>query len=183
MRRVDYFKIINKYIKLDSAVYPLYIIHAVLVTTKALSIGRGLGLSQEQLGFIEEASMLHDIGIINTKDDEIHCNGDKPYILHGLEGQRILESEGLPAHARVARNHIGMGVTKEEIIKRKLPLPLKDIKAEKIEDRIISYADLFYSKTPNLVWQELSLEEVEENISRFGEDRLEIFRNWHKEFS
>ncbi len=183
MKKVDYFKIIHKYIKPDSPVYPLYIIHAILVTTKAVKIGKKLGLSEEQISFIEEASMLHDIGIIHTKDEEIHCTGNRPYILHTLEGQKILETEGLSEYARVARNHIGLGITKEEIINKGLPFPPEDIMADRIEDRIISYADLFYSKTPSLLWQELSFKEVEKNIGKFGKDKLKIFHSWHKEFS
>ncbi|MBD3208434.1 MAG: HDIG domain-containing protein [Candidatus Nealsonbacteria bacterium] len=182
MKKVDYFEIIQKYINPSSETYRFYIIHAILVTAKALTIGRKIGLSSEQLNFIEEAAMLHDIGIINTREKEIGCMGDKPYILHVVEGEKILRSEGLQDHARVAKNHIGVGITKSEIIEKELPLPPEDIVAEKTEDRVVSYSDLFYSKNPDLIWQERSLEKTEAKLRRLGDRQLKIFRKWHLEF-
>jgi len=182
MKKIDYFGIIQKHINPGSEAYHFYIVHAVLVTAKALRIGRKIGLSSEQLNFIEEAAMLHDIGMINTREKEIGCMGDKPYILHIIEGEKILRSEGLQDHARVAKNHIGVGITKSEIIEKELPLPSEDIVAEKTEDRVISYSDLFYSKTPGLIWQERSLGETIENLRRLGDRQLKIFHEWHLEF-
>ncbi|MFH0791660.1 MAG: HD domain-containing protein [bacterium] len=182
MLKVDYLKIIHKYIKPNSAAYRFYIPHVVLVTVKATHIGRKMGLSSEKVRFIEEASMLHDIGIIKTKDEEIGCNGKAPYICHILEGQKILEKEGLPKHALVARTHIGVGITKDEVISNKLPLPQEDFIARTVEEEIISYADLFYSKNPKIIWQEKSFMEVRKDVSRFGVKHTEILNRWHKKF-
>lgn len=182
MERVNYFKIIHKYISPDSITYLRYIPHVVLITAKALRIGRNLKLKKSQLRFIEQASMLHDIGIIKTDSKELGCKGNKPYILHILEGQKILEQEGLFEHARVARNHISVGITKEDIIEKNLPLPPEDIIPEKIEDRIISYSDLFFSKDSELLWKERTFEQVEKNVSRFGQDKLKVLYGWHREF-
>jgi len=149
VHKVDYFRIINKYISPYSQTYNIYVPHVTLVTAKAIKIGRKLKLGADQLRFIEEASMLHDIGIVHVKAKEIFCNGEMPYIYHIVEGRKILEAEGLPMHAKIAENHIGVGgLSKEEIISRKIPLPHRDMLCETIEEKIISYADLWYSKKP-----------------------------------
>ena len=125
--KVNYMRIIHKYIQPYTQVYQLYIIHVTLVTAKALKIARKLKLSKVQQRFIEEACMLHDIGIIKVNSRKIGCHGELPYIQHIVEGKKILEAEGLPAHAKIAENHIGVGgLTKEEIIAKKLLLPQRD---------------------------------------------------------
>jgi len=182
MPKVDYLKIIHKYIKPNSFAYCFYISHAVLVTAKAVKIARRLKLSGNKVRFIEEAAMLHDIGIINTKAEEIGCNGKKPYICHIIEGQKILEKERLCKHALVARTHIGVGLTRNEITSNKSPLPLEDFIAKTIEEEIISYADLFFTKNPKTIWQEISFKEVKKDVCRFGIKHLEILNRWHKKF-
>jgi len=56
------------------------------------------------LGFIEEAALLHDIGIFNTNLPKIGCYGRHPYISHGYLGRELLENEGLAAHALVCES-------------------------------------------------------------------------------
>ena len=160
----------------------MYITHVSLVTAKALKIASKLGLSEEQITFIEEASMLHDIGIIKTKDEVLGLEGTTPYICHTLEGEKILKIEGLPKHARVARTHIGVGISKEEIVQQELPLPHEDIFPESLEEKIISYADLFYSKGSHHLWLEKSFERVKEGIAKYGERQIEILEEWHQMF-
>jgi len=156
-------------------------IHVTLVTSKALKIGNELKLASKQLEFIEEASMLHDIGICKVDAPEMGASGKLPYITHIIEGQKILQKENLPKHAQVALNHIGIGITKEEIIERALPLPPKNIKVETIEEKIISYADLFFSKDPESIWNEKTPHEVETELSKYGVDNVNIFHFWQKE--
>lgn len=61
-----------------------------------------LGLDR---GFLEEAAMLHDIGVFRTDAPGIQCFGTEPYICHGMIGAEILRSEGCPRHARVCERH------------------------------------------------------------------------------
>ena len=91
--------------------------------------------------------MLHDIGVGECDAPSIKCFGSAPYICHGIEGARILRAEGLPRHARVAERHTGSGLTAEEIKERNLPLPQQDFLPETLEERLICYADKFYSKS------------------------------------
>lgn len=153
------------------------------MTNKALSIARRLKLTQKQLEFIEEAGMLHDIGICKVNAPEMGANGSLPYLTHLTEGQKILEREGLAKHAKVAHNHIGVGLTKEEITNRNLPLPVKDISPMSIEEKIISYADLFFSKRPKSFWIEKTEDEVITELEQYGEEDLKTFRKWSDELS
>ena len=107
----------------DSPIYQVYIPHVSLVTAKALKIAERLGLSPEQQIFIEEASMLHDIGIVKVERYSASPENTLPYICHAPAGRTILEYEGLPRHALVAERHIGVGISKQEIIQQRLPLP------------------------------------------------------------
>jgi len=47
---------------------------------------------------------------------------------------------------------------------------------------VISYADLFYSKTPEILWQEKSLDEIRKWVSKFGQKYSDILEDWIKEF-
>lgn len=183
MERKAYFRIIHKYIPPDSPTYPIYLIHCTLVANKALTIAKQLRLSTKRQTFIEEAAMLHDIGIIHTNTPDIYCYGDLPYICHLSEGRKILEAEGLPQHAIVAETHVGVGLTKEQIQAQKLPLPLRDMKPTTIEEEIISFSDLFYSKNPEKLWREKSVKKVRESIAKRGKDHLAILDNWIKRFT
>ena len=177
---IDYFKIIHKYIKPDSKLYRLYIVHVTLVTHKALSIARKLDLSKKQMQFIEEASMLHDIGVFEVDAPEIFCFGKKAYHQHILVGYKILKKEGLPKHAEVALRHTGVGITKEDIRKQNLDLPEDDYVPETLEQRIISYSDIFFSKSVNKIWKARSLKEAREVMAYFGKKNAEIFDKWSK---
>jgi uncharacterized protein len=182
MERVDYFRIIHKYIPPDSFTYPIYLIHCQLVANKALKIARALKLSDESQIFIEEAAMLHDIGIIRTNAPNIYCTGELPYVCHVLEGRKILEAEGLPRHAEVAESHIGVGITKADIVEQNLPFPLRDIVPITIEEQIISYADFFYSKNPEKLWEEKSLDKIRKSVGKRGKEKAAILEKWIKEF-
>lgn len=179
---VDYFAIIHKYIPPETALYRLYVPHVAMVTAKALRIARRLGLSREQERFIEEAAMLHDIGIITTHDDLLGTTGPHPYIMHIVEGRRILEAEGLPRHALVAERHIGVGISAEEVRTQGLPLPVRDYMPQTVEEKIISYADLFFSKHPDHLWHEKPLDAVRRTVARYGARAQAQFEAWVQRF-
>lgn len=179
---LDYFAIINKYYQPGTRTYKIFIVHAVLVTNKALKIARRLNLSIQDQEFIEEAAMLHDIGVFKVKSAKMDCVGDLPYIAHGVAGAEILRRENLPRHAHVAERHVGVGLTKEEIAARQLPLPAQNFLPETQAEKIITYADLFFSKREATLWQEDTPEEIETELSNFGAEQVATFRAWRREF-
>jgi len=173
---IDYFAIIHKYIPPTSATYRIYVPHVSMVTAEALRLAERLGLSKAQRTFIEEATMLHDIGIVRVYSPGMGCTGSLPYICHGVEGRAMLEAEGLPAHALVAERHTGVGITREEIIANNRPLPARDMLAVSIEEKIISYADLFYGKKH--VWRRKPIDKIRKNLVKFGQHKIKIFDEW-----
>lgn len=130
--------------------------------------------------FVEEAAMLHDIGIVACDAPGIYCHGELPYICHGVEGARMLAEAGMLRHARVCERHTGSGLTAEEIIEEALPLPARDMLPVTIEEKIICYADKFYSKNPSSLTRRKSLEEVTAGMARHGEAPLERFMELHR---
>ena len=130
---------------------------------------------------MEEAALLHDIGIIRCYAPDIRCEGELPYICHGVEGRRMLEAEGLPRHALVCERHTGAGLTVDDIISQRLPLPLRDMTPQTLEERLICYADKFYSKSGD-IRREKTLDKVIKSMERHGPDTLARFMALHKEF-
>ncbi len=173
---IDYFAIIHQYIPPNSDTYRIYIPHVSMVTAEALRLAERLGLSTAQRTFIEEAAMLHDIGIVRVNAPALGCTSSLPYICHGVEGRAILEAEGLPAHALVAERHTGVGITRAEIIAHRHPLPPRDMLAVSIEEKIISYADLFYGKKH--IWRRKPAAKIRRNLSKFGPHKTDTFNRW-----
>jgi uncharacterized protein len=156
--------------------------HSRLVAAKALAVAAALGDTAIDRLFVEEAALLHDIGVCRTHVPAIGCTGTEPYIRHGLIGREILEAEGLPRHALVCERHIGVGLTVEDIRDQNLPLPERDMTPLSVEERIVCFADLFYSKSPGFVDVEKSIEKVRKSIGKFGEKKVGIFDAWLREF-
>jgi uncharacterized protein len=179
---IDYFAIIQKYISVDSPLYRIYIPHAVQVTQKALAIAKTLELAHAQLEFIEEGGMLHDIGITQVYAPDIGCHGDKDYILHGIEGRVLLEKEGLYKHALICERHIGVGIRQTEIKRRNLPLPHRDMIPQTLEEELLCYADLFFSKDPEKLWYEKSLSKIRKKMAKYGSWHSHQLDEWTRRF-
>jgi len=157
--------------------------HSKMVAAKAVTIARSLSDPTININFIEEAALLHDIGISLIHAPRISCTGDAPYICHGILGRQILDSEGLSSHALVCERHIGVGISVKDVVQQQLPLPRRDMVPITVEEKIICYADLFYSKKPGRLHSEKSIEEIKKALQKHGEHKVVIFENWVKEFS
>ncbi len=175
---MDTLKIIEKYYDTDSKAYYYLIHHGRLVAKKALEIAERLGELNPDLKFIEEAAMLHDIGIFMTHAPKIGCFGFHPYISHGYLGRELLEKEGLPEHALVCERHVGMGITIDDIETNKFPIPKRDMTPLTLEEKIICFADKFYSKDENSLTAEKPVARIREIISQFGDNKLRQFDEW-----
>ncbi len=173
---MDPFKIINKYYKAGTKLYDIYLSHCTDVTNKALTIIQKHPELAVDTKFIEEAGMLHDIGIFKTKAPRIACEGDMPYISHGYLGRELLTNEGYPKHGLVCERHTGTGLSLETILKRNLPIPKRDMRPQSMEEQIICFADKFYSKSQ--LGKEKSLKKVRQSLSSNGWHQVEIFDEW-----
>ena len=156
-------------------------VHSRCVADKALGCLRSKGIDAD-LAFVEEAALLHDIGVVRCDAPSILCFGDRPYICHGIEGRAMLDSLGLPRHALVCERHTGSGLTVDDIVRQNLPLPHRDMTPQSIEEKAICYADKFFSKSGNLT-QEKPLEKVISQMEAFGPDSLDRFLRLHSLFS
>lgn len=170
---MDPIQLINKYCSDNPDLLSLLLRHSRDVADKALAIAKRHPELNIDCAFVEEAAMLHDIGIVMTDAPGIHCYGSEPYIRHGILGASILRSEGLPRHARVAERHTGAGITAEEVKAQNLPLPPEDYLPETLEEKLICYADKFFSKShPE---KEKTLESARRSLSKFGGDTMQRF--------
>ena len=177
---MDYQVIINKYYPEDDELRHILLVHSRAVADKALAIAdRHPELSLDRQ-FIEEAAMLHDIGIVRCNAPGIQCFGTEPYICHGRIGAEMLRAEGFPRHARVCERHTGAGITRRQIIAQKLPLPQQDFLPETMEEKVICYADKFFSKSH--LDEEKTVEQAIASLSKFGEEGVARFREWVKMF-
>jgi len=174
-------EIIQKYYDKNTELYYLLVEHSRAVAGKALEAAENVRHLNPDLKFIEEASMLHDIGIFLTYAPEIKCYGDKPYVCHGYLGREILEREGFPRHALVCERHVGAGITIQDIEKQRLPLPKRSMSPVSIEEQIICFADKFFSKY-NKRGKEKSKGEIKTELSRFGDEKVRKFEEWLKLF-
>jgi len=156
--------------------------HGRAVAALALNVCHVLGLAGDDCRFVEEAALLHDIGVCRIHAPGIGMDGGFPYIMHGIIGREILEQEGFPRHALVCERHIGVGLTVEDIIRQQLPLPQREMTPLSLPEQIICFADLFYSKSPGRITLQKSPEQVRKKLSGFGGNKVHIFDGWMERF-
>lgn len=158
--------------------------HSRAVAHMAAEINRKreLGLNPAE---VEAAAMLHDIGMVRTHAPGIGCHGEMPYICHGVIGADMLRTVGAPEWtARVAERHTGAGLTPEDIATQQLPLPTDRVMMpETTLERLVCYADKFFSKRPGHLSTPKTLEQVRCEMARHGEASLRRFDTLHHDFT
>ena len=151
----------------------IYMKHACQVADMAVALNESAAHGLDPY-MVRGAAMLHDIGICRTKAPGIHCLGEEPYIRHGIIGAEILREEGAPEEwARVAENHTGTGLTADDIIQQQLPLPERDFMPETILEKLVCYADKFYSKSGAM--EKRTVAKARAALARHGGDSLVRF--------
>lgn len=168
---LDQIKAIHQKHAPSSKVFDLVFTHCQIV----LEIAEQLLTSKPQkldIELVKAGALLNDIGAYKFIDKEGNFD-EENYVEHGIIGYEILKSQGFPESlCRIAQLHIGLGITKEDIIKFHLNLPLKDYLAETLEEKLIMYADKFHSKTP----QFNSFDSYCVYVKRFGGDKVKKFQ-------
>ncbi|MBR6047330.1 MAG: HD domain-containing protein [Bacteroidaceae bacterium] len=172
--------LIHKYYAGQPELEQILLKHSEDVAQRVLEIAEAHPEFHLDRQFLYEAAMLHDIGILYVDAPGICCHGTKPYICHGMLGAELLRNEGLPAHARVAERHTGTGLTKEEILRQSLPLPPRDFVPETLEEKIICYADKFFSKSH--LEEVKTPEQAMRSLEKFGPSCVDTFKAWMSEF-
>ena len=176
-----YQQIIDKYYGGCGALRHILLTHSESVAQRALRIAAMHPELNIDTYFVRNAAMLHDIGIVRVDAPGIECHGTEPYIRHGVCGAAMLRAEGLPeSYARVCERHTGAGLTLNDIVSQNLPLPHHDLQPETIEEKLICYADKFFSKTR--LDREKTIEQAEKSLSKFGGETLARFREMKRMF-
>ena len=178
---MNYQSIIDKYYADDNQLRHILLTHSRAVADFALRVADRHPELHIDRQFVEEAAMLHDIGIFRCDAPGICCHGTEPYICHGRIGALLLREEGYPRHARVCERHTGAGLSLDDIVTQQLPLPHQSFLPETIEERLICYADKFFSKTR--LDREKTFEQAVGSLMKFGAAGVDRFRQWHQIFS
>jgi uncharacterized protein len=168
--------LLQHYLNPQSGLYHIVYSHSRHVADKALALAKKHPEFGFNMVFIEEAALLHDIGVFLTFAPDIQCFGKLPYICHGYLGREIIENEGLPRHALVCERHTGTGLYLAEILEKNLPLPHRDLAPVSLEEQLICFADKFFSKTH--LNEEMSREAVRTKLEKYGGAGVQRFDEW-----
>lgn len=157
----------------------LLILHSTQVRDKALSILGNPALQglEIDLQIVNDGALLHDIGIMQCDAPGILCEGQEPYLLHGTKGAEMLRQYGeefgcdMEVYARICERHTGTGLTRQDIQKQNLPLPLdRDLVPETLEEKLVCLADKFFSKSsPD---KEKPIDKVRASMQKFGPESV-----------
>ena len=177
-------EILHEFYEPGSKASEILLRHGEQVAQKSLEIAAAVNKHSEiDLLFLEQAAMLHDIGIFMTDAPAIGCFGSHHYLCHGFLGRELLDDLGFPDHALVAERHTGAGITELNIREKNLPLPLRDMVPLSVEEIIICVADKFFSKTPGHNKEEKSMETVIRELESIDPGHVARFTAWAREFS
>ncbi len=177
---MDPLKLIIQYYPTDSEAYRILLTHSRSVADKALQIAKEHPEMDLDPLFIEEAAMLHDIGMFRCNAPSIGCYGDAEYICHGYLGADLVREAGYPRHALVCERHTGTGLSLQMIKDQRLPLPRREMLPVSMEEQLICFADKFYSKTK--LEKENTVDKVIQGLSKYGDETVKRFETWCKLF-
>ena len=174
---MDPLRLLQRFYDPHGKAYRILVAHGLQVSAKALAVARQVPHLAPDPGFIHEAAMLHDIGIFLTRAPALGCRGGHPYVCHGYLGARILNAIGFPAHAAVCERHVGAGLTAEEIRRKELLLPRRDMLPQSTDELIVAYADKFFSKNGGPKTAKPAAAVLNE-LARHGPSAAARFQSW-----
>ncbi|MEV0396273.1 HDIG domain-containing metalloprotein [Polymorphospora rubra] len=129
---------------------------------------------------VRAGSLLHDIGVYRLYGAAGQLDHDN-YIRHGVLGHALLRDLGFPERiSRFCSRHTGVGLTRDDVLRQCLPLPVGDYTADTGEEQMVMYADKFHSKTtpPSFV----SAKSYVASVRRFGADKVARFEEMVERF-
>ncbi|MBP3774804.1 MAG: HDIG domain-containing protein [Bacteroidaceae bacterium] len=174
------YTIIDKYYPELNDLKRTLLIHSQQVAEKALLVAKNHPELDVDVTVLEVGALLHDIGIFKTWAPGIFCFGKAHYLMHGFIGAQLMRDEGLEVYARICERHTGTGLSGHVIKENQLPIPVKDYFPETLEEKIICYADKFYSKSH--LDGVKTVEYVCKSLSKWGDENVIRFMEWHHLF-
>lgn len=144
-------------------------------------LGRGFpGADAVNADLVRAGCLLHDIGVYRLYDEAGRLD-HASYIRHGVLGHELLAAEGLAAGiCRFASCHTGVGITRQDVIRQGLPLPVADYVARTAEEMLVMYADKFHTKASPPRF--LTPGAYAASVRRFGEDKVAAFEAMRAQF-
>lgn len=128
---------------------------------------------------LRAAALLHDIGTYVFFDTNGKKLNDRLYPQHAIFGAKILTDEGIDKSITdLIETHVLLGLTKQEIIDKSLPLPARDYVPSTIEGELLCYADRFHSKHPTFNAYDTFLAKLKESLPQ----QAVKFENWSQRF-
>ncbi|MFF4223326.1 HD domain-containing protein [Streptomyces sp. L500] len=129
---------------------------------------------------VRAGALLHDIGVYRLFDASGRLD-TRDYVRHGVLGHEILRGEGFPERlCRFCSCHTGVGISREDVHRQKLDLPVADYLAETGEEQLVMYADKFHTKSTPPKF--LSADSYAVHVRRFGEDKVGVFNDLRARF-
>ena len=175
--------ILAEYYHRRSKTFNILVDHGKQVAEKALMTAGQVSHLKPDLKLIENAAMLHDIGIMETDSPGLGCRGKHPYICHGILGREMLEKIGMSEYGLICERHVGVGISAEDVSRFNLPLPAREMFPVTIEEQIICYADKFFSKNGNgRKAEEKTVSRIVSDLKRYGPDKVKRFQSWVEMF-
>lgn len=171
-------KLLKKYYSEKSPAFGYLYEHSHAVADYAMRIAMNNKDKDPDLELVRSGALLHDIAIFMTNAPGIGCYGKFHYLAHGYLGRRLMEYEGYPLHALICERHVGVGISREDVIRNVLPLPKYDMLPLSTEEEIICYADKFFSKKPGRLNVPKSPEKIVKNLRKYGENKVAIFEGF-----
>jgi uncharacterized protein len=179
---IDADAVLREYYPRGSATYEILKRHGEQVGIKALAVADRPDVGPVDKPFLLEAALLHDIGIFMTDTPALGCHGSHPYICHGVLGRELMETHGLLRHALVCERHVGVGLSARDIEAQQLPLPMRNMQPQTLEEEIICYADKFFSKKGANDLKPRTAAEVAALLGRYGREPVRRFHAWARRF-
>ncbi|MFF0339881.1 HD domain-containing protein [Kribbella sp. NPDC004875] len=137
--------------------------HCRLVCSVAEQFFAGLDIDTD---LVRVGALLHDIGVYRLESTA--------YVRHGVLGHELLASLGFPVElCRFASCHTGVGITRDDVVRQSLPIPVGDYVPRTPEEELVMYADKFHSKRTPPVF--LSGDTYATEVARFGADKVRRF--------
>lgn len=156
--------------------------HSLIVRDIAMQLGNKLIEKNIKidLKLVEIGILIHDIGCYDCDCYKFIKKKVKPYVQHGIIGTKILKNEGFNEEIyRIASLHLGVGITKENIIQNNLSLEIKDFLPITLEEELVAYADNFHSKNgPKF----MSFEEAKEKLNGLWPESIITLERFKKKF-
>jgi uncharacterized protein len=155
------------------SVYP----HCVLVCQIASQYFDGLDLDTD---LVRAGALLHDLGVYRLYDaaGELDTVG---YVRHGVLGHELLTELGLSEPlARFCSRHTGVGITRDDVRRQSLPIPVDDYVPASGEEELVMYADKFHSKRTPPVF--VSGDTYAGIVARWGSEKASTFASLRQRY-